>query len=265
MIRSMYLGLSGMHNYQVRLDVVGNNIANASTTGFKAGRAGFQDAMYMAMGADDSCQIGTGLTVSDISNNFKQGITMYTGRTLDLAVNGNGFFAVTDEESDSDRLMFTRDGSFYIDEEGYIVNSSGLRLVSDGEDSIQIELAEGQSLDDVYIDDNGDIYVTDPEGDVDDDPTPIGRIGLFNFANVNGLTNIGDNLYLNNDLSGEPLLGEPGTESFGVIKSGFLENSNTDMAQEMANLIETQRGYQASTKVFTTADEVLQSIIELKR
>lgn len=253
MIRSMYLGLSGMRNYQVRLDVVGNNIANSSTTGFKAGRANFKDAMYVAMGANDSCQIGTGLLVSDVSNNFSQGITMFTGRPLDLAIAGNGFFAVRDEESD--RLMYTRDGSFFINNEGRIVNASGLFL--EGVD----EIPEEYSIEDLIIDENGEVYVIDTGGDREE----FGQIVLYNFPNVNGLTKIGNNLYLENDISGEAIEGTPGEESFGVIKSGYLENSNIDMAQEMANLIETQRGYQASTKVFTTADEVLQSIIELKR
>ncbi len=261
MFNCMYVGLSGMRNHQVRMDVIGNNMANSNTTGFKSGRANFADAMYMALDSNGS-QIGSGLTVPDVSNNFTQGLLMLTGRTMDLAISGNGFFGVTD---DDDNLRFTRDGSFYIDNDGYIVNASGLKLVDSNEDSIQLDLADGQSIENIYINDKGEIMIIDSSEDADQSDDPVAQIGLYNFKDVNGLTNIGDNLYIDNNISGEPIEGVPGEDSFGTISSGYLESSNIDMVQEMTDLIQTQRAYQASTKVFSTADEVLQLIVDLKR
>jgi len=258
MIRSMYSGISGMVNHQTRMDVISNNIANVNTTGFKAGRASFKDALYMALDAagqeKGTFQVGTGTDVSGILNNFAQGPLQATGRNLDLAISGPGFFGVKDE---NDRLKFTRDGTFFIDKEGYLVNSAGLKVVDTGEDPIELELKEDQSLDDIYVTESGEIYVGGESLDV--------KIGLFKFQNVWGLTREGNNLFLENDTTGERTSNENESEGFGTIHSGYLEMSNIDLARELTNLITTQRGYQANAKVFITADEVLRDIIELKR
>ncbi|AGL01651.1 flagellar hook-basal body protein [Desulfoscipio gibsoniae] len=251
MIPSMGISVSGISKHQLRLDVISNNIANVNTTGFKSGRANFKDMLYLARESNRFCQSGNGVAVSEISNNFTQGVIQPTGRNLDLAIDGNGFFGVID---DNDELKFTRDGSFHLDAEGYLVNSSGLRVVDDGESEIQID---NDDLEEVQINQNGEIFVgKESTNDI---------IGLFNFTNLSGLTKVGDNLYSDNEASGERLAGEPGEEGLGVIRSGALEMSNTELTNEMTDLIVTQRGFQANAKVFTTADEVLQGIIELKR
>ncbi len=258
MLRFMYSGVSGMRNHQVRMDVIGNNISNVNTTGFKTSRANFQDTLYQTMGAAGSaagCQVGTGVAVGSISNNFNQGPLQATGRIFDLGIAGPGFFGVLDA---SDNLRFTRDGSFFIDREGYLVNAAGLRVVDSNEDPIVIELEEGQSYDDVIITETGEIYIAG-----EDDP--VCTIGLFNFTNPYGLTRAGDNLFMENNNTGERISNEDGPEGFGQIRSGFLEMSNIDIAEELANLISSQRGFQANAKVFTTADEVLQEIVQLKR
>lgn len=253
MIRSMLLGVSGMRNHQLRMDVIGNNIANVNTTGYKAGRANFQDALYQAMGTGGSTQVGTGIQIAGVSNNFAQGPLQATGRVLDLAIVGNGFFGLVDENGD---IKYTRDGSFYLDKENNIIHSSGLKLADSDGDAIEIDLEDGQSIEDITITEKGEIFVGDDSQ---------GTIGLFNFPNVTGLTKAGDNLYLANDISGEAIEGTPGEDGFGQVRSGFLEMSNIDLADELASLIATQRGYQASAKVFITADQVLQDTIDLKR
>lgn len=256
MISFMYSGVSGMRNHQVRMDVIGNNIANVNTTGYKTGRANFQDTLYQTMGAADSAsgyQVGTGVNVGSVSNNFNQGPLQATGRLFDFAIAGAGFFGVLDN---NDNLRFTRDGSFFIDKEGNLVNSAGLYVVDTDEEPIVIELEEGQSLDDVTINETGEIFL---------DEESLGTIGLFNFTNPAGLTRAGDNLFMENNNTGERTSNEDGPEGFGEIRSGYLEMSNIDIAEEMANLITSQRGFQANSRVFTTADEVLQEVVALKR
>jgi len=260
MIRAMYSGLAGMRNHQVRMDVIGNNISNINTTGFKGSRANFKDTLYQAMGVNNACQVGTGLTVSGVSDNFAQGEIRATGKSLDLAISGNGFFGVQDETG---RIKYTRDGSFYLDKDYKLVHTSGLKLLDSGENEITVELEPGQSTENIYVTEKGEVYIrTEEPGDED---ILVAEIGLYNFKNINGLTKVGDNLYLDNSASGEPIQGLPQEEGFGFIRAGFLERSNVDMAEEMANLIITQRAYQANARVFTAADEVLQESIELKR
>lgn len=132
MIRSLYSGVSGLKNHQLRMDVVGNNIANVNTVGYKAGTTNFQDALSQTIrsGGDgkNPAQIGTGMSVGSIYNDFTEGATQNTGRTLDLAINGNGFFVVKDTETDTE--YYTRAGAFFLDNEGYLVNSDGLRVQS---------------------------------------------------------------------------------------------------------------------------------------
>jgi len=227
MIRSMYSGISGMVNHQTRMDVVSNNIANVNTTGFKAGRASFKDALYMALDSSGqeqgSFQVGTGIGVSGISNDFAQGPLEATGRDLDLAISGPGFFGVREDDSD-DLRKFTSDGTLFMDQEGHLVTSSGLKLVNRDEEVIIIELDDDQSVDDITISDNGEISIA---GESEDE-----FIGLFRFPDKWALTKVGDNLYLENDNTGEHLVrNEDNANSFGAIHSGYLEMSNINLAK----------------------------------
>ncbi|SFQ97060.1 flagellar hook-basal body protein [Desulfoscipio geothermicus] len=261
MIRSLYLGVSGMRNHQIRMDVIGNNISNINTTGFKTSRANFQDTLYQAMGAAgnsySACQVGTGVSIAGVSNNFVQGPLQATGRKLDLGIAGNGFFGVIDDNGNNDRLKFTRDGSFFFDKDGILRNHAGLKVVDADENEIQLDLDDDQSIEDIEISETGELFIGKESTDK--------QIGLFNFLNVAGLTRAGDNLFLENDITGERTSNQDGAKGFGIIRSGFLEMSNIDIADELANLIATQRGYQANAKVFTTADEVIQETTQLKR
>ncbi|MCL6447145.1 MAG: flagellar hook-basal body complex protein [Armatimonadetes bacterium] len=271
MIQAIYTSLSGMLNHRTRMDVLSNNIANINTTGFKAAQANFQDSLYRTMRAGTArtnpAQLGLGVTMAGVITNFAQGPLQPTGRQLDLAVSGNGFFGLKkDEDTGDDRIYYTREGSFYVDKDGYIVNSNGMRLVGEEEEPIQFEISSEEVIDSINIANTGEIFVTYSDGSVDNENT----IELYNFPNPDGLLKLGSNLYTANEdneenPAGEKQSGKPGENGLGVILSGYLEMANVDLANELGNLIVTQRGYEANAKVFTTSDEVLKETIDLKR
>jgi len=254
-----------MQNHQVRMDTIGNNISNENTTAYKSSRADFKDTLYQTIGAsgnaNGTCRVGTGVGIASITNNYEQGPILPTGRELDLAINGTGFFGVLDS---SDQLRFTRDGGFFFNKDGYLITASGLNVVDPAGEAIQIE--DQQAREKVQISETGEIFMTEfdmASGDIE--RTSLGQIGMFTFQNVPGLNKTGDNLFMENSNTGERLSNEDDYEGFGAILSGNLEGANLDMIAELSNLVATQRGYQANAKVFNTADEILQEIIQLKR
>jgi flagellar hook protein FlgE len=278
MIRSLYSGVSGMKSHQVRMDVIGNNIANVNTTGFKGNRANFQDVLYQTLispngpvddtdgaGSVNPSQIGLGMTVASISVNMGQGPLQNTGRTLDLAIQGNGFFCVTDGTN----CYYTRNGVFNIDKNGYLVDSYGNLLVdgsgSSGSPGEAIRLGSGTDVvGTISIGPDGTITATNTLGE---DISPDNKIGLYAFANQDGLRKVGQNYYQEvTATSGEATaIDESAVGTFSIIKSGYLEMSNVDLTDEFANLITTQRGYQANARTITTSDQMLQELLELKR
>ncbi|SHE69461.1 flagellar hook protein FlgE [Desulfofundulus australicus DSM 11792] len=274
MIQSIYTSLAGMLSHRTRMDILANNIANINTPGYKAAQASFQDTLYQTIRAgtaqSNPSQMGTGVMLAAVLNNFNQGPLVPTGRSLDLAINGNGFFGVkAGDESGEDKIYYTREGSFSVDKEGYLVNSSGLRLVDESGSEIQLDVSKPIAA--INVSNMGKISVTYSDGSTASDDK---QIGLFSFPNPNGLTRVGGNLYTDNNASGnggeenpagERLDGTPGKDGLGTIESGCLEMSNVDLATELGSLIVTQRGYEASARVFTTSDEVLRETIELKR
>jgi flagellar hook protein FlgE len=276
MIRSLYAGVSGMRNHQIRMDVVGNNIANANTTGFKAGRVNFQDLfsqqVRFASGTEEPpyrypSQAGTGVTVGSIQNLFDQGGFQATGRILDVAIEGNGFFMLKDPGEEG-LIYYTRNGNFTLDKEGYLVNLEGYRVLDEGGAEITaVDIEAGQQI--VSIDKNGTITVLSPDGTVD----TLGVIGLANIINPESMEKDGSNNYRPtiatqgfSDFSTPINPGSPGGEGGqGKLEAGYLEMSNVDLTNEFANLITTQRGYQANARVITTSDEMMRDIIDLKR
>ncbi len=271
MIQAIYTSLSGMLNHRTRMDVLSNNIANINTTGFKAAQASFQDALYRTMRAGTAqtnpAQLGLGVTMASVVTNFAQGPLQSTGRQLDLAISGNGFFGLKkDEDTGDDRIYYTREGSFYVDKDGYLVNSNGLRLVDEEEEPIQFDVPSDQAIDSINISNTGEILVTYSDGSSNKDNV----IGLFSFPNPDGLLKMGSNLFTadvdsEESPAGTRVSGKPGENGLGVILSGYLEMANVDLANELGNMIITQRGYEANAKVFTTSDEVLRDTIDLKR
>ncbi|NLI11586.1 flagellar hook-basal body complex protein [Pelotomaculum propionicicum] len=273
MIRSLYSGVSGMKNHQIRMDVIGNNIANVNTVGFKSARCNFQDLLNQSLrspvggdgttGGVNPSQVGLGVTVAGIANNMGQGALQSTGRTLDLAIEGNGYFMIKKDSGDADdEAFFTREGSFYLDNNGDLVNSNGYYLCDDAGAIIHVS-DQPETISSLTISNTGEIVVTDSAG------TNTYQIGLGTFPNDTGLTKAGQNLYQASAASGPVTMNIAGTADTGVanstINSCYLEMSNVDLTDEFANLITTQRGYQANARTITTSDQMLQELLNIKQ
>ncbi len=276
MLRSMYSGISGLKNFQTKLDVIGNNVANVNTYGFKKGRTTFSDQISQTIagatgpstaggkGGTNSKQVGLGASLASIDTITTQGSMQNTGRQLDLAISGNGYFIVNDGTSD----YYTRAGNFYLDQNGDIVNSDGLFL---GSNNTKITIpTDAQSF---SVGSDGKISVVLADGTLDTTPREF-TIALF--ANPEGLTKIGTNLYQQSSNSGTFVPGTavapgssgesaPEQNGAGSIKSGFLEMSNVDLSEEFTEMIVAQRAFQSNTKIITTSDEILQELVNLKR
>lgn len=270
MLRSLYSGVSGMKNHQARMDVIGNNIANVNTTGFKSARCNFQDLLSQSLrspsagdgttGGVNPSQIGLGMTVAGITNNMQQGAAQTTGRTLDCAIQGNGYFIVKKDAAggtDETNTFYTREGIFYTDTNGDLVNANGYYICDSGGGVINV----GTDVQSLSISDKGEIF---KNGDT---TAVIGPIGLATFANDNGLAKAGQNLYMSSAASGASTKGVVGDTNFTYtrVNSGYLEMSNVDLTDEFVGMITTQRGYQANARTITTSDQMLQELLDIKR
>jgi len=283
MIRSLFSGASGMKNHQIRMDVIGNNVANVNTTGFKGSRTNFQDILYQTVryasagqdtvGGINPSQVGLGVMVSSITNNTGQGGLQNTGRSLDLAINGNGWYILsTDGEAvvgtGEVNERYSREGIFYIDNVGNVVNSSGYNLCDVEGNPIQLDIGDS-GVATINISKDGYITYTLLNGDSVgiDDGAP--QIGLAMFPNQDGLERDGLNMYKISPASGETVeqFGAPGgvEGGYGTINSGFLEMSNVDLTDEFTCMITTQRGYQANARTVTTSDQILEELLNIKR
>ncbi|SFP07658.1 flagellar basal body rod protein FlgG [Salibacterium halotolerans] len=265
MLASMYSSISGMKNHQQMLDVTSNNIANVNTYGYKKGRATFKDMISQQiqgatapgddMGGSNPMQVGLGTQMGSIDTVHTQGSLQNTGRSLDLGISGDGFFRVGDGTND----FYTRAGNFYLDQDGNMVNSDGYYVLDDSDNGAQINIpVDAQSF---SIGSDGTVSYTDVDGDTQE----AGTIGLTNFANPGGLEKNGSNLYTESVNSGDAQFGGAGENGTGEIVPGTLEMSNVDLSEEFTAMIKAQRGFQANTRGITTADEVLQELMNLKR
>lgn len=264
MLRSLYSGISGLKNFQAKLDVIGNNVANVNTFGFKKGRTTFSDQISQTIagatapnggrGGVNAKQVGLGASIASIDTIATQGSMQSTGRTLDLAISGNGYFQVTDGTN----TYYTRAGNFYLDSAGNIVNSEGLKLKGDA-DLIIPPTAQSFS-----IGADGKVTYVDENGQSQD----LGVIQLATFANPEGLAKAGKNLFQVSNNSGQPdpaVVPGDATKGAGTLQSGFLEMSNVDLSEEFTEMIVAQRAFQSNTKIITTSDEILQELVNLKR
>ena len=264
MLLSLDSGVSALDQFQQQLNVVGNNIANVDTVGFKSASVNFADTLSETLGANaaGSTQVGTGVLIAGITNDFTQGSFTSTGTQTNLAINGSGFFVVRD--SSTGQEYATRDGSFSLDQNGYLITSDGLRVQGSAGD-IQFPTAStSPSISSYTINPNGTISILMSDNTTVS-PTG-GGIVLQNFTDPGQLVKVGGNLYSMPTAAGA--LATPGTPSqsgLGSIKSGYLEMSNVDLAGQLTSLITTQRAYEANTKVITTSDEILQDLVNLKR
>ena len=279
MLRSMYSGIAGMKGFQTQLDVVGNNIANVSTSGYKKSRVAFQDMMSQTIagasaptdirGGINAQQVGLGSQVGAIDVIHTQGFRQTTNRTLDLQLEGDGMFIFatgidTDQfDLEDANLLYSRAGNMYLDDDNYIVNANGQYLVGAGGTRIQIP-EEASSF---SIQGNGIVNYIDEDNQTQE----AGQIVIAKFANPGGLEQVGSNMYrstVNDGMVGNdgiPELIVPESEGTASIVSGALEMSNVDLAEEFTDMIVAQRGFQANTRIITTSDEILQELVNLKR
>jgi flagellar hook protein FlgE len=278
MLLSLESSVSALDQFQQSINVIGNNIANVNTVGFKSSESDFEDTFSQTVGSNATgpMQVGTGVATSTIATDFTQGSIVPTGVPTDMAINDpsggkSGFFLVKDPTTGAEYA--TRDGEFSVDSNGYLVTSSGMRVQGYTDAGLT-------TLGDIQINNtgapNGDAsgvasYSFSSNGTVSvelDDGTQFtrGQILLQNFTQPSQLTKVGDNLYSGLTAAG-PLAAPAAadTNGLGTIITGSLEMSNVDLAGQMTNLITTQRAYEANTKVVTTSDEILQDLINMKR
>lgn len=265
-MRALATAATGMKAMSVQTDIIANNIANVSTTGFKRSRPLFQDLFYQQLNQPGTMnglgqrnpsgvQIGLGVQLASTMDIFTQGDFTNTGRDLDVAIRGKGFFQVKIYDDVGEGVGYTRDGSFFTDANG--------NLVLGGPDGFLLEPPITLPTDFLTVDVKGDgrVQYTTPGNPAQQ---LAGTIQLANFTNPEGLLKIGSNLYVKNESSGEPTVSNPGEEGAGTLVDGHLENSNVDPVRELTSLIEAQRAFELNSRVIETADEMLQAVNNLK-
>ncbi len=265
-VQTLYTAATGMESLQTKLDVIANNLANVNTVGFKRDRPNFEDLFYRyqplpggqdAAGNPTATGIGVGLgsRVSSTQTDFDQGSFQTTGNQLDIAIEGNGFFPVSDPSTGE--TLYTRAGNFSVNANGDLVMGSAFT---------------GRPLDPVVSipPDATDIVVT-PQGLVQvrqagqSAMSTAGQLQLAQFINPDGLEKLGENLYRETDASGPATPGEPGIDGLGVLRQGALESSNVEPVQELIDLITTQRAFEMNSQVVQAGDEVMQIVSNLRR
>jgi len=262
MIRSLWTAASGMQAQSINIDVIANNLANVNTTSFKRSRADFQDLIYETMRAAGSTsadgsqvptgiQIGHGTRPASVQMNFGQGDFQHTQNDLDLAIEGNGFFQVTNTDGET---VYTRSGAFKMDSTGRVVTSDGFPL--------EPELIIPVDATSITVGIDGTVSVTQPGSTA---ATEVGTLTMARFINPAGLSAMGRNLYQTTEASGEAITGTAGQDGIGTLAQGYLEMSNVNVVDEMVNMITAQRAYEINSKSIRTADEMLQMANQLKR
>lgn len=261
-MRSLDIGATGMLAQQRNVDVISNNIANMTTTGFKKQRAAFQDLLYQNIdrpGATSSdagtivpsgIQLGLGVRTGSVYREHSQGAVQITDNPLDLAILGEGFFQI---QLPSGETAYTRDGTFQVNENGEIVTVEGF-LVQPG-------ITIPQDALDVDISEQGEVFVSLPNQSAVQN---LGQLELANFINPAGLEALGDNLLKQTEASGAPITGTPGTNEFGSLRQGALEQSNVNVVSEITDLITAQRAYEMNSNVISTSDEMMQTTSQLR-
>lgn len=274
MLRSMYSAVSGLKSQQIKMDVIGNNISNVSTIGFKSGDVYFKDMVSQSLGKAEqgspfNKEVGLGVLVGAIDTKFTQGALQTTGRTTDFALEGDGMFIIAPQSmfgngnptdvdlTDPDQmedLLYTRDGVFQWDTDGYLRTADGNYVLTGNGELILYNETLGN-----------------PTGAI-----PVENVlGIANFFNFSGLEKMGNNNYRQSINSGVPIIGSGGEKVTdpvtgselrnGKIRSGFVEMSNVDLSTEFTSMIITSRAFQANSRVTTTSDEMLQELVNLKR
>jgi flagellar basal-body rod protein FlgG len=258
MIRALYSAASGMTAQQLNVDNIANNLANANTAGYKMRRAQFQDLIYQSMvqpGASAGqqttvpagLQLGLGTRAASNEIIFTQGNFSQTNNPLDVVIQGKGFFQIRQPSGD---LAYTRSGSFQLDRNGNLVDANG--------NALEPQITIPSNAQSITIAQDGTVSFTVPG---QTSAQKAGQIQLANFQNPAGLNSIGNTLYTPTDASGDPLVAAPGgTEGLGTLMQGYTEQSNVDVVEEFVNLIQSQRAYEANSRVVKAADEMYQQV-----
>ena len=254
-MESLWVAKTGLDAQQTRMTVISNNLANVNTNGFKRGRAVFEDLLYQNVtqsgGATSEntesptgLMLGTGVRVVATEKSFTQGSAQQTNNSLDVLIQGRGFFQVLQPDGS---LAYSRDGSFKIDSDGRLVTASGFEI----QPSITIP-SDAQSI---TIGSDGTVSVQVAGQSA---PTQVGSLQLADFINPAGLQSKGQNLFIETAASGSPQVANPGLEGIGTLVQGSLESSNVNVVEELVSMIETQRAYEMNSKAISTADQMLQ-------
>ncbi|MDA0139754.1 flagellar hook-basal body complex protein [Solirubrobacter deserti] len=279
----MFSAISGLKQHQVMLDVTANDISNVNTVGYKSARVTFQDSLNQlqrgaagantATGGSNAAQVGMGVKLGSIDNLMSTGTSQPTGNPLDVSIQGEGFFQIGEGNPNGaanapiNATSYTRAGNFSVSTEGYLTNSAGQYVVG-----YQIDQGTGNPIatgvaikipDDaanVAIDTNGGVsYIQNGQR------VTGYRLTIANFANATGLERSGGNSWTPSANSGQKTVSTPGVDGASMVAPGTLEMSNVDLSQTFTNMITAQRGFQANSRVISTADEMLQDLVNLKR
>lgn len=251
---ALWVAKTGLDAQATRMTVISNNLANVATTGFKKGRASFEDLLYQNVrqaGGQTSQQtqsptgltLGTGVRVVATDRQFAQGNLAQTNNPLDVAVNGRGFFQITLPDGSN---AYTRDGGFQVDSQGQLVTSSGFPVAPG------ITIPEGAQSVTIGADGTVSAQLAGEAAGQE-----VGSLALADFINPAGLQSQGENLYVETAASGPPQTGTPGLNGMGRVVQGALESSNVNVVEELVNMIETQRAYEMNSKAISTTDQML--------
>jgi flagellar basal-body rod protein FlgG len=256
-MRSLWTATTGMSAQNLNMDVIANNLANVSTSGFKKSRADFQDLLYQIMKVPGSptsadtksptgIQVGLGVKPGAVTKVFTEGDIVQTGNPLDLAIEGSGFFQVSLPDGNTG---YTRAGTLKLDGDGRITTSDGYPIEPEiviPEDALQVTISETGVVSAIV---GGDTTSTE-----------LGNIDLADFVNDAGLIAIGKNLFRETEASGTALIGTPGSDGIGTLLQGYVENSNVNLVEELTQMITSQRAFEINSKVISTSDEMMQTV-----
>lgn len=261
MIRSLWIAKTGLESQQTNMDVISNNLANVNTTGFKRSRAVFEDLMYQTIrqpGAQvgaanqlpSGLQVGTGVRTVATERIHSQGNLKDTGNSMDIAIQGKGFLQV---EMPDGTFAYTRDGSLQVDQNGQLVTAGGYPIqppINIPDNALTITIAR-----------DGTVSVTQPGATGTN--VQIGQLQLSTFINPTGLQSAGENLYVETDASGPANFAQPGLDGAGLVLQQYTETSNVNVAEELVNMITTQRAYEMNSKAIQTSDQMLARLTQL--
>lgn len=294
MMRALYSGVSGMRSHQTEMDVIGNNIANVNTYAFKSQRTTFRDVYYQTLknpsepgddrGGTNASQVGYGSQVGSVDTIHTMSGYSPTNEDMDVYINGDGYLAVENSNGD---ILYTRLGALNFDENGNLVDVNGSRILgwdNDGDNEVETKDVDGETVfdpdatkavdPDVITINNYDKYeniTINSDGTItaineDTDKVElIGAIPVYKIPNQNALVLEGNSYYSAGNNAGTPIVNIPGSGGTGALVTGGLEMSNVDLANEFANMIITQRGFQANTKIISVVDQMLEELVNLKR